>query len=159
MECKCKECYFDITSYIGTKSFKKNRSKAGVIIHDPDTDSLLIVQSRGNLWGFPKGSMEEGESSVDTALREVKEETGISLVESDLGISHNISKNITYYVSIMSRKSIKVQEIDGNDVNSIAWLNINCLQELILTKKIKLNSHARILSKKIFNISSFFDIK
>ncbi len=28
-------------------------------------------------WGFPKGGIEKGESSKETALREVKEETGI----------------------------------------------------------------------------------
>ena len=154
MECKCQECHFDIKTYTGTNSFKKNRSKAGVIIYDPATNSVLLVQSRGNLWGFPKGSMEEGEIPMETALREVREETGISLVEDDLGISHNINKNVTYYVTVMQRSNILVQETVGNDANSIAWLSIECLQDLISQKKMRLNSHARILGKKIFHITS-----
>jgi len=98
--------------------------------------------------------MEEGEIPMETALREVREETGILLEEEDLGISHNISKNVTYYVTVMRRSNILVQETDGNDANSIAWLSIECLQDLISQKKMRLNSHARILGKKIFHITS-----
>lgn len=35
----------------------------------------------GGLWGFPGGSIDEGEEAVDTARREVLEETGIELDE------------------------------------------------------------------------------
>jgi ADP-ribose pyrophosphatase YjhB (NUDIX family) len=98
--------------------------------------------------------MEEGEIPMETALREVREETGISLAEDDLGISHNINKNVTYYVTVMRRSNILVQETVGNDANSIAWISIECLQDLISQKKMRLNSHARILGKKIFRILS-----
>jgi hypothetical protein len=37
------------------KNFK-SKKKAGVFIYDPNTKKILIVQSRGNLWGSPKGS-------------------------------------------------------------------------------------------------------
>lgn len=42
---------------------------------------------RGELvWGLPKGGLDEGESEVDAAIREVREETGIeAVVEEDLG--------------------------------------------------------------------------
>ena len=36
---------------------------------------LFIKHRHGTQWSFPKGHMEEGESEVQTALREVKEET------------------------------------------------------------------------------------
>ncbi len=42
---------------------------------------LLIRDAHGN-WGFPKGHVERGEDARDTALREVREETGI--VEADV---------------------------------------------------------------------------
>ena len=35
----------------------------------------------GGLWGFPGGSIDEGEEAADTARREVMEETGIELEE------------------------------------------------------------------------------
>ena len=37
----------------------------------------LLACEHGGYWVFPKGHMEAGESEYDTALREVKEETGL----------------------------------------------------------------------------------
>ena len=39
----------------------------------------LLACEHGGYWVFPKGHMEEGESEHDTALREVKEETGLDV--------------------------------------------------------------------------------
>jgi 8-oxo-dGTP pyrophosphatase MutT (NUDIX family) len=43
---------------------------------------LLHYSSIGNVkrkyWGFPKGHVESGESLLDTAKREIREETGIT---------------------------------------------------------------------------------
>ncbi len=43
----------------------------------------LLACEHGGYWVFPKGHMEAGESEQETALREVKEETGldVTLVE------------------------------------------------------------------------------
>ena len=35
---------------------------------------------RGSVFGFPKGHVEQGEREMDTALREIREETGVSAV-------------------------------------------------------------------------------
>ena len=39
----------------------------------------LLACERSGYWVFPKGHMEAGESEHDTALREVKEETGLNV--------------------------------------------------------------------------------
>ena len=42
---------------------------------------LLVKEARGNyqnLWGLPKGSVDEGESPESAVLRELTEETGVS---------------------------------------------------------------------------------
>ena len=39
----------------------------------------LLACERSGYWVFPKGHMEAGESEHDTALREVKEETGLDV--------------------------------------------------------------------------------
>jgi len=69
MECKCKQCFFDITPYVEIrfKIYKGSRSKAGAVISD-EKGNVILVQSRGNLWGFPKGSLEEGESPIKLEL-------------------------------------------------------------------------------------------
>ncbi len=40
---------------------------------------LLVRHVKGQHWGFPKGHKEKEESSQEAALRELKEETGLSV--------------------------------------------------------------------------------
>ena len=40
---------------------------------------LLVKNKNGKCWTFPKGHIESGESEEETALREIKEETGLSV--------------------------------------------------------------------------------
>jgi bis(5'-nucleosidyl)-tetraphosphatase len=40
---------------------------------------LLLRHRNGQHWGFPKGHVEAGESEVETALREIYEETGLKV--------------------------------------------------------------------------------
>lgn len=61
---------------------------AGIVVFD-DTGKVLL-QKRSNsedLWGFPGGVMELGESAAETAIREVREETGLDVkIDSLLGV-------------------------------------------------------------------------
>lgn len=40
---------------------------------------LLIKHKNGGHWAFPKGHVEPGETEEETALREIREETGLSV--------------------------------------------------------------------------------
>lgn len=47
----------------------------------PDrTLEILLVRYGHDHWGFPKGRMEPGETEEETAIREVREETGVEIV-------------------------------------------------------------------------------
>ena len=52
---------------------------AGAIVFNQNGGSrkYLLLQNAGH-WDFPKGNIEEGESDIQTVLREVREETGLS---------------------------------------------------------------------------------
>lgn len=51
----------------------------GTLIMDYD-DNILLGKSTGNdFWDIPKGIMDSGESFIDTAVRECKEEFGLDL--------------------------------------------------------------------------------
>jgi len=54
----------------GAVIFRKTRGKYAV---------LLIKNRYADFWSFPKGHVEEGENEYQTAIREVKEETGLTL--------------------------------------------------------------------------------
>ena len=60
---------------------KKTEKSCGAVVinrEGGETRFLLIANPEG-IWGFPKGHMEAGESERATALREIKEETGLSV--------------------------------------------------------------------------------
>jgi 8-oxo-dGTP pyrophosphatase MutT (NUDIX family) len=54
-------------------------SAGGIVYrkHDGGYQIVLVGQSDRNTWGLPKGGPLKGESTEETALREVQEETGL----------------------------------------------------------------------------------
>ncbi len=50
----------------------------------------LLLHYESGHWDFPKGGVEEGESEEETALRELREETGISRVKIIQGFRESI---------------------------------------------------------------------
>ena len=68
---------------------KKTELSCGIIVFD--NDKVLIVKHKGGHTSFPKGHREKGENLRETAIREVKEETGI-----DAEINSNVCFINTY---------------------------------------------------------------
>ena len=60
--------------------------------HHGNTEILLIKHVNSGHWSFPKGHMEAGESEEETALREVREETGI-----DIMLDPTFRETVTYF--------------------------------------------------------------
>lgn len=55
---------------------EKEKSCGCIII---ENDEALLLQHLDGHWGFPKGHIEENETEIQTALREVKEETNLDV--------------------------------------------------------------------------------
>lgn len=55
------------------------RIGVGIVIRNADGLILLEKRSDNGLWGLPGGRIEPGESVVETAIREAKEETGLMI--------------------------------------------------------------------------------
>ncbi|MCX5385607.1 NUDIX domain-containing protein [Streptomyces sp. NBC_00083] len=67
---------------------------AAVIVHDTATDRVVLLQrgehakfGRG-LWDLPVGKSEPGEPITATAVRELHEETGLTVRPEDLHVAH-----------------------------------------------------------------------
>ena len=52
---------------------------AVVINRENGETRYLLIANPSGIWGFPKGHMEAGETERETALREIKEETGLDV--------------------------------------------------------------------------------
>lgn len=63
-------------------------SAGGVVYRDgPDGVEVVLLETRGGVWGLPKGTPDADESMEATALREVREETGLEVaIEEKVGV-------------------------------------------------------------------------
>jgi mutator protein MutT len=61
----------------------KPRTAATVVLLRPDRSVFLIRRLRGmafgGMWAFPGGALEDGETPVEAAVRELHEETGVRI--------------------------------------------------------------------------------
>ena len=102
---------------------------AGVVLfrEGKKREYLLLEHSYG--WDFPKGIMDKGEKSRETALRELKEETGISKAVILPGFKETINfiytwkgkrllKFVVFYLARTSQKKVKL----SFEHKSFAWL-------------------------------------
>lgn len=57
-----------------------------------NTEILLIKHVNSGHWSFPKGHVEAGETEIETATREVKEETGVDVI-----INPSFRETVSYF--------------------------------------------------------------
>jgi ADP-ribose pyrophosphatase YjhB (NUDIX family) len=155
-QCHNNCCTLKIKPYIEQcpEKFRLQRKKSGVFICDPKTNKILIVQSCGHLWGPPKGTLEEGETEIQCALREVLEETGLDIPTEILSKPFAIYNNATYFYLEMNECEVTIPDThEKNDANGIAWIKIECLEKCIEIGNINISKHFRLLFKKLYGSS------
>lgn len=77
-------------------------SSGGVIFRVVNDQFEVALISRGRVWCLPKGLIEKGETGEKTALREVKEETGLDgeIVEKIGEINYNFFRGKRYFKTV-----------------------------------------------------------
>jgi ADP-ribose pyrophosphatase YjhB (NUDIX family) len=116
------------------------KTRSGCIIYDTCQKKMLMVQTMGQYWGFPKGMIEDNEDSKTCAIRETKEETGYELTHNDLLRMIKIDSNIFYFVKGKVNNNIKPLTFDNNDATGIAWISPDCIYSL--ERQGRLTKHA-----------------
>jgi 8-oxo-dGTP pyrophosphatase MutT (NUDIX family) len=72
----------------------EERSAGAIVFHDDGAErKYLLLKYPAGHWDFPKGNVEKGESEVQTATREVREETGLE----NLSFVTGFRKQIEYF--------------------------------------------------------------
>ena len=94
--------------------------------HNKELEFLLLQQLAGH-WSFPKGHVENQETETETAVREIKEETGL-----DVQLDTRFREVITYPVRGGHIKDVvyfvgKVigghEQAQVGEVQKLAWLS------------------------------------
>lgn len=96
------------------------KSCGAIVIND---DKVLLVKHNAGHIGFPKGHVEDGETEEETAIREVKEETGLD-VEVDTNYRYmttyspkeGVSKDVIFFLGKLIGGEMKPQIKEVNEV-------------------------------------------
>lgn len=118
---------------------------------------ILVNQSYNLYWGIPKGIVNENESLIACALRELFEETNLKLDASQLSRTvfnfkyKNICRRVCVFFAHVDAHDTRYVNT-GNDVESTGcgFIHPKCLLELFYSGKIKINYFTRVLINKIF---------
>lgn len=104
-----------------------------------EPEFLLILNKKGNArghWGFPKGHVEGDESEEETARREIREETGLSVGEFAEGfraVNHysprqNVEKDAVYFLAEIPKGSVHIQQ---SEVADFTWCGFERAASLV----------------------------
>lgn len=117
---------------------KYEKSCGAIVVDD---EKVLLVKHNAGHWDFPKGHVEEGETEIETAIREVKEETNIDIkIEkenkyiSEYSPKENVMKTVIYFIG---------EKVGGEDkpqieeVSDVEWLDVNKAIERITHQRSK----------------------
>ena len=107
-------------------------SVGAIIFHGHNV--LLIHQKHGDHIGFPKGHLEDHETPIMTALREVYEEVGLHVTLSEITYDifyepkPNVLKKVTYYLAYTNETHVTIQT---SEIHQAYWVNTqNALKQL-----------------------------
>ena len=120
---------------VNTLKAPKDYVKAGDLKLNTKTTMITCLTTNEGHWGFPKGHVEENETEIETATREVKEETNLD-VEVDSNKRYateyvtNVGKlkQVVFFIAKCIGGEIKAQECE---VSEIRWVEFDEAIKLI----------------------------
>jgi 8-oxo-dGTP pyrophosphatase MutT (NUDIX family) len=129
--------------------FNSKRLSCGVVILNTDDELLLCHVTGQGHWDLPKGGIDHGESPLQAALRETREETGLHLSDSaliELGrFKYTAKKDLHLFATCMPRFDINELYCDSHyfdrqarrelpEMDGYGWFNFERAKALCTAK-------------------------
>lgn len=106
----------------------KEKSCGSVIFRKDNELQVLVIRQNQGHWCFPKGHVEKDETERETALREVREETGLTIrflngfrEETHYSPREGVEKDVVWFIGTPTSGELKRQK---EEVAEILWVGI-----------------------------------
>ena len=117
---------------------KKEKSCGTICIND---GKVLVIKQKQGFYGFPKGHVELGETEIETAIRETKEETNIDVkIDEKLRftlsyiVNDTIDKEVVYFAAYPLNENIVIQQSELLDAK---WVDIEDIENILTFDNLK----------------------
>ena len=119
------------------------KSAGGVVINKKD--QILVVSQKGVSWSLPKGHIDNGEEALETAKREIYEESGIrdlkfikelGSYERYSGYTNGITKLKTIFIFLFKTETEDLKPIDPENPEA-RWVNKDKVVDILTYEKDK----------------------
>ncbi|MDE5884311.1 MAG: NUDIX domain-containing protein [Oscillospiraceae bacterium] len=96
---------------------------------------LLIRHINSGHWSFPKGHVESGETEIETAIREIKEETAIDVLIDptfretvSYSPKRDTQKIVVYFIARAKNYNFTPQK---DEISEVRWVDVGYVSHLL----------------------------
>lgn len=118
-------------------SYPVREKSCGAVVYRRENDQIqtLIIRHNQGHWGLPKGHIENAENEMETALREVEEETGFMTSldpgfreETHYSPKSGVQKEVVYFLATPVSGS---EHPDHSEISEVKWVGIMDAQAIL----------------------------
>jgi len=131
-------------------SLKKGEFVQAVHIWIRDKNGKFLIQKtspeKGSIFAVTGGMIECGQSHIETAVREIKEELGITVQEDDMTYLGNVTHGdyILLHVYLVNNIFDKKFVLQESEVESLHWMSIEELEERNVTGSLRASTYTSL---------------
>lgn len=118
---------------------------SGAVVYrlvDNQIQYLLLKSATSNFWGFPKGHVEGDESDIQTAVREITEETSLVVAinpefhaDLDYDMKNGHHKHVVLYTALVPADSVIKRQVV--EISEFGWFTYQSARETLSYENLK----------------------